>query len=96
VQITRLWAGQGAGHTTIFAPLAFRFARGDEVVRVEAWDRMAYTNTHHNWDDVLVVTTDERTYRWSVRIFGVGADLEILDLDGDVLETHELIDRGSP
>jgi len=95
LRITRLWAGQGAGHTSIFAPLAFHLTHGEDVVRVEAWDRMAYTNTHHNWDDVLEVTTDERVYRWTVQTFGIGAILEVLDLEGEVLETHTMIDRAS-
>jgi hypothetical protein len=59
VIIDRRWAGQGIGESSIYGVALVELAWGDERRRVEAWDRIDYVNTHHNWNDTLAATTDD-------------------------------------
>lgn len=69
-KLERLWVAQGVGNSGIYAPMSFTLEFDGETYVVEAWDQLDYTNTHHNWDDSLVATTDEVVLRWSVSGFG--------------------------
>lgn len=67
MQLDRLWAGQGVGESSIFAPTRFELTFGATKVVVEAFDRLSYVNTHHNWLDQLVAKGDGLTITWEVR-----------------------------
>lgn len=67
VEVVRRRAGQGVGESTIYAPVRFALRFGGVLHEVEAWDRLAYTNSHHNWADVLVAKGGGLTMSWSVR-----------------------------
>ena len=66
-RLLRRWAGQGVGESAIYAPVSFELSFGGQTYAVDTWDRLAYTNTHHNWMDELEARTDELTLFWSVR-----------------------------
>jgi hypothetical protein len=66
VSVTRRWAGQGVGESSIYAPVDFELTFDGQTHRVEAWDRLDYTNTHHNWLDRLVAKGDGLTMNWRV------------------------------
>ncbi len=39
----------------------------DNVYTVSDWDRLAYVNTHHNWNDTLAATTDDgHVLHWKI------------------------------
>ncbi len=63
LRLVRRWADFGVGESAIYAPVSLTVswpgAAGTETREIEAWDRLAYTNTHHNWQDALVATTDD-------------------------------------
>jgi len=65
-ELVRRWAGLGVGKSQLWAPVSFTLTFGGRTHRVEAWDRLAYQNTHHNWNDVLEATTEGGiVLRWS-------------------------------
>jgi hypothetical protein len=66
MRLLRRWAGQGVGESSIYAPLSFQLTFGGATHFVDAWDRFAYTNTHHNWQDQLEARTDTLTLFWTV------------------------------
>lgn len=70
VRVDRLWVGQGVGSSAIYAPISFELTFDGTRYRVDAWDRLDYTNTHHNWDDTLVAETDTLRLEWQVLGFG--------------------------
>lgn len=67
MRLVRRWAGQGVGESSIYAPVTFQLEFGGQTHFVDTWDRLAYTNTHHNWADELEAKTDELTLIWKVR-----------------------------
>lgn len=67
MRLVRRWAGQGVGESSIYAPVSFELEFGGQTHSVDTWDRLAYTNTHHNWADELEARTDELTLLWKVR-----------------------------
>lgn len=67
MRLDRLWVGQGVGESSIFAPTRFELSFAATRVVVEAFDRLSYTNTHHNWLDQLVAKGDGLTITWAVR-----------------------------
>jgi hypothetical protein len=73
---SRLWAGQGVGESSIFAPTDAAFTVADDTAPIDitsdGLDELRYTNTHHNWNDELEVWVDDLVVRWSVEV----------DLDG--------------
>jgi hypothetical protein len=66
----RRWVFQGVGNSGIYAPVSFDLSFDGQTHQVEAWDRMTYTNTHHNWDDQLIAETDTLRVFWMVLGFG--------------------------
>jgi len=67
VKIARRWAAQGVGESSIYAPESMALSWGDNVYVVSAWDRLAYVNTHHNWNDTLDATTDDgHVLHWKI------------------------------
>jgi hypothetical protein len=67
MRLDRLWAGFGVGESVIYAPTAFELTFDGQTVLVEAFDRLRYTNTHHNWLDQLEAKGAGLTITWSVR-----------------------------
>lgn len=59
--IGRSWAGYGIGKSQLWAPTYFELTFGGKTYRVDAWDALDYTNTHHNWADTLEAVTDDGT-----------------------------------
>lgn len=65
--IDREWVAQGVGHSAIYACPRVSLSWGDRVEVVDAWDAIAYENTHHNWEDGLRATThDGLTLHWKL------------------------------
>ncbi|MBN1945798.1 MAG: hypothetical protein JW797_08975 [Bradymonadales bacterium] len=60
----RRWGAQGVGQSGIYAPLFLELTFGGAFHRVDAWDRLEYTNTHHNWNDRLVAETEHLDLGW--------------------------------
>lgn len=67
MRLVRRRAGQGVGESSIFAPVRFELSFGGATHVVDTWDQLAYTNTHHNWDDRLEARTGELTLLWHIR-----------------------------
>lgn len=57
--IERRWAGFGVGKSQLWAPVRFSLTFGGVTREVVAWDRLTYTNTHHNWEDELEGVADD-------------------------------------
>ncbi len=66
-EVKRRWAAQGVGESAIYAPVHFVLSFNGETHFVEAWDRIDYTNTHHNWGDSLVAEDDTLRMFWRVQ-----------------------------
>jgi len=67
VLIDRKWAAQGIGESSIYAVASVKLTWGERVWKVDAWDRIRYTNTHHNWQDTLAATSDDgHVIRWTI------------------------------
>ncbi len=64
--LTRRYAWQGVGESSIFAPVRLVVEHAGLRHEVEAYDRLVYTNTHHNWRDELVATTETHRVHWRV------------------------------
>lgn len=86
-ELHRRWAGLGVGKSQLWAPVSFTLTFSGRVHRVEASDRLAYQNTHHNWNDVLEATTDEGyVLRWSTDLMNSIPNLvSATSADGTVL-----------
>lgn len=69
------WLMQGAGSSSIFGPAEFSLTFGGRTHRVPAWDKLVYTNTHHNWDDTLVAETPDLRLFW--RVLGFGGNVTV-------------------
>lgn len=85
--LVRRWAGLGVGKSQLWAPVRFTLSFDGVAHTVEAWDRLAYQNTHHNWNDVLEATTDDGiVLRWSTDFMnGVPNLVSATSPDGAVL-----------
>ncbi len=66
-KIVRRWVGQGAGHSAIYAIPSFELSYDGATHRVDAWDAIEYTNTHHNWNDDLVAHDGDIDIYWRAR-----------------------------
>lgn len=67
VRIDRRWAAQGVGESAIYAVASLTLTALDTTWTVDAWDRLAYVNTHHNWQDELTATADDgHTLHWKI------------------------------
>lgn len=65
LEIGRRWVTFGVGKSQIWAPTHFTVSLGDRTWHIESWDRLDYTNTHHNWEDELIGEADDGTViRW--------------------------------
>lgn len=64
--VVRRYVGQGAGNSGIYAPVSLELRFAGRTHRVEAWDRLEYTNTHHNEGDTLIARGAELTIRADV------------------------------
>lgn len=65
LEIGRQWVTFGVGKSQIWAPTHFTVRHGDRTWHIESWDRLDYTNTHHNWEDELIGEADDGTsLRW--------------------------------
>lgn len=86
-ELVRRWAGLGVGKSQLWAPVRFALTFAGTTHTVEAWDRLAYQNTHHNWNDVLEATTDDGiALRWSTDFMnGVPNLVSATGPDGAVL-----------
>ncbi len=51
LEFTRRWVSLGVGESYIYAPRRFSLSFDGVAEEVLAWDRMVYTNSHHNWAD---------------------------------------------
>ncbi|MFC1610727.1 hypothetical protein ACFL6C_07205 [Myxococcota bacterium] len=63
-QLVRRWISVGEGRSALYAPLSFQLTLGEETLLVDGWDRLDYSNTHHNWQDRLEATTDNLRLIW--------------------------------
>ncbi|MCC6620342.1 MAG: hypothetical protein IT385_03760 [Deltaproteobacteria bacterium] len=67
VSIDRVWAAQGVGESAIYAVASVTLTWGERTWTVDAWDHIRYTNTHHNWNDTLVATSDDgHVIHWTI------------------------------
>lgn len=67
VAIARHWAAQGVGESAVYAVDEMTLAWGAHEYTVRAWDRIAYVNTHHNWNDTATATTaDGHVLHWKI------------------------------
>jgi hypothetical protein len=73
--LVRQWVAQGAGNSGIYAPVSFELRFGSETHRSIAWDKLVYTNSHHNWDDTL--ETDDGVLRMFWRVLEFGQAYEV-------------------
>lgn len=89
VSIARRWAAQGVGESSIYAPESMLLTWGDNAYLVDAWDRLAYVNTHHNWNDTLDATTDDgHVLHWKIiydfeNAQGLVQSVWVTDADGN-------------
>jgi len=86
-EIGRLWVTYGVGKSQIWAPTHFTVSYAGTTWHIESWDRMAYTNTHHNWEDELDAEADDgTTFHWKTSFFdGTPNILTITGPDGAVI-----------
>jgi hypothetical protein len=59
--------GDPAFQVTLYAPVSFELDLDGEHITVDAFDRLKYENTHHNWADRLEAKTDRLTITWRVQ-----------------------------
>ena len=86
--MVRRYVAQGAGSSSIYAPVSLAIQRGAVRRVIDRWDQLDYANTHHNWDDVLVAKDEGVTYRWQVHSGGGPLSYSLQatrDLDGSVV-----------
>lgn len=58
MRLVRRYAAWGVGESVLYAPVSFALTFDGDTHVVEAWDRLDYENTHHNWNDGLTARTD--------------------------------------
>ncbi len=67
MRLVRRWAGPGVGESALYAPVRFELSFDEQSHTVDAWDRLEYENTHHNWNDSLEARTDDLALFYNVR-----------------------------
>lgn len=65
LDLVRRWAGQGAGSSSIYVPVAMALTFDGETHLVDGYDQLRYYNTHHNWNDALVATEGDLELTWT-------------------------------
>lgn len=86
VTFVRRWVAQGVGESSIYAPVSMAVTLGARSWLVEAWDRLDYENTHHNWMDELVADAGDATITWKTEyLAGQKNTIHIVASDGSVL-----------
>ncbi|MCK6546736.1 hypothetical protein L6R52_12875 [Myxococcota bacterium] len=86
VTIVRRWVAQGVGESSIYAPVVMHVTHADQTWIVDAWDRLDYTNTHHNWMDELVADAGDATITWRTEFIPDRKDtIRIVAADGTEL-----------
>ncbi|MBI4818556.1 MAG: hypothetical protein HY791_19975 [Deltaproteobacteria bacterium] len=95
IEFVRRWAAIGVGESSIFVPVYFDATLGARSWHVEAWDRLDYTNTHHNWLDTFVARADDVTIEWETEFFPEQHDrVRIVDSAGaELLPETEVFAR---
>jgi hypothetical protein len=84
--LERQWVAQGAGNSGIYAPVSFELVLQGTTRRVVAWDKLVYTNSHHNWDDTLETDDGELRMSWRVLEFGQAYEVGAVSIsDGSVV-----------
>lgn len=93
MKLTRQWAAQGVGESSIYAPLAFELTFQGATHRITGMDQLRYTNTHHNWDDSLEARQDSLVYRWAYDFMTGNHTVSVSREDGTTVlaatELHE-------
>jgi len=86
-ELERIWVTYGVGKSQIWAPTHFTVTYAGTTWHIESWDRMAYTNTHHNWEDELSAEADDgTTLHWKTSFFdGTPNILTITGPGGEVI-----------
>lgn len=64
--VVRARAGQGVGNSTVYVPISLEARWPGGGARVEAFDRLHYQNTHHNWTDRLTAQTEDLEIEWRI------------------------------
>jgi hypothetical protein len=92
VTIVRRWVAQGVGESSIYAPVSMLVQHDGRRWLVDAWDRLDYTNTHHNWMDELVADAGDATITWKTEFLPDHRDtIRIVGADGtELLPTTEV------
>ncbi|MBI2374672.1 MAG: hypothetical protein HYV07_11810 [Deltaproteobacteria bacterium] len=95
VRFVRRWVAPGVGESALFAPVVLDAALGPRSWHVEAWDRLEYVNTHHNWMDELRAQAEDATIFWRTELFPIQRDtLRIVDEAGtELLPETEVVRR---
>jgi hypothetical protein len=71
VDFTRRRVRQGVGKSQIYAPVTLEAVFGERRWQVDAWDRVYYRNSHHNWADrFTAVAADGTSIVWETDFFG--------------------------
>lgn len=83
--VTVRYAGMGAGVSAFYVPVSLRARFAGREVLVDAWDRLSYENTHHNWNDRLQAETDELVLEWQVQELGEAYTLRVTGKDGSAV-----------
>jgi hypothetical protein len=71
------------GFSVEFAPVYFELSFGGRTYLVDAFDRMTYNNSHHNWDDSFEAKTEGLTLTWSDPYSDPGACFVRVTKDSD-------------
>lgn len=66
LSFSRRRAGQAPGQSTLFTPMHFQLDFNGCTHRVEAFDRMHYQSSHHNWNDTFTAETDTLRMIWRI------------------------------
>lgn len=64
--VVRSRAGQGVGNSTVYVPISLEARWPGGGARVEAFDRLHYQSTHHNFTDRLTAQTDDLEIGWRI------------------------------
>ena len=71
VELVRRWAAQGTGESSLFAPISLRLDFDGQSHFAEAWNLLAYENTHHNWLDRFEAEADGLILAWRTEFIPV-------------------------
>lgn len=82
----RRWLNGGVGESSIYGLERVEARALGRTWVVEAWDRLAYENTHHNWNDSFVATADDAVIRWRTEFLPIERHVvSITGTDGTLL-----------